>query len=471
MEKSFRQSAVVALLVAGALFMEQLDGTVIATALPQMALSFGVAPVDLNIGISAYLLTVAVFIPASGWVSDRFGARVVFAGAIVAFTLSSVLCAASAALWQFTLARILQGIGGAMMVPVGRLIVLRNTEKAHLIRAIALLTWPGLAAPVIGPPLGGLIATYSSWQWIFLLNVPLGAIGLVLALVLIPNVRGEARGPFDWSGFGLTGLASLGLIYSLEEISRNATDWVVTAPLMALSVAAGFQAVRHARSVAHPLLDLSPFGVPSFAVTVAGGVLFRAAISAAPFLLPLMFQLGFGLDPLASGLLLLAVFAGNLGMKPATNIVLATFGFRTTLIWNGALAMATILACGLLTASTPAAVIVALLFASGLTRSMEFTTINALSFCDLDQARMSGANTLFSMLQQMGNALGVAGGAVMLRIAALMLHPGEASVTTSDFHFAFWAVGLTGCAGIWHFRRLPPEVGAALRAKGKAKEA
>jgi MFS family permease len=251
--------------------------------------SFSVAPVDLNIGISAYLLTVAVFIPASGWVSDRFGARVVFACAIAVFTLSSVLCAASVELWQFTLARILQGIGGAMMVPVGRLIVLRSTEKEHLIRAIALLTWPALAAPVIGPPLGGLITTYSSWQWIFLLNVPLGAIGLALALVLIPNVRGAGRGPFDWSGFLLTGLASPGLIYSLEQISRNATDWVVTAPLMALSLAAAFQAVRHAQRVAHPLLDLSLFGVP-FAVTVSGGVLFRAAISAAPFLLPLMFQ-------------------------------------------------------------------------------------------------------------------------------------------------------------------------------------
>jgi Na+/melibiose symporter-like transporter len=293
----------------------------------------------------------------------------------------------------------------------------------------------------------------------------------VLALTLIPNARGESRGPFDWAGFLLTGLASLGLIYSLEQISRNGTDWVVTAPLMALSLAAGFQAVRHAQRAAHPLLDLSPFGVPSFAVTVSGGVLFRAAISAAPFLLPLMFQLAFGLDPLNSGLLLLAVFAGNLGMKPATNIVLATFGFRETLIWNGALAMATIVACGLLTAATPAAVIVALLFVSGLTRSMEFTTINALSFCDLDHARMSGANTLFSMLQQMGNALGVAGAAVMLRIAALMLHPGEADVTTSDFHFAFWAVGLVGLAGVWHFRRLPPEVGAALRTKRKAKQA
>ena len=464
MDKSLRQSIVIALLVAGALFMEQLDGTVIATALPQMAQSFGVAAVDLNIGMSAYLLTVAVFIPASGWVTDRFGARTVFACAIVVFTLSSVLCAASGTLWQFTAARVLQGIGGAMMVPVGRLIVLRNTEKEHLVRMIAYLTWPALTAPVVGPPLGGLITTYSAWQWIFLLNVPLGLIGLVFALILIPNIRGAGTAAFDWSGFALTGLASFSLMYSLESIGRNRIDWFITVPLLGVSLGAGIYAVRHALRVTHPLLDLSPFRLPSFAITVSGGVLFRAAISAAPFLLPLMFQLAFGLNPLDSGLLLLAVFAGNLGMKPATNTVLARVGFRRTLIWNGVLAIATIFACGLLTATTPTIVILALLFISGLSRSMEFTTINALSFCDLDQARMSGANTLFSMLQQMGNALGIAGGAILLRAAALT-HPDDAAVTASDFHLAFWGIGLVGLAGVWHFRKLAPDVGAALKAK------
>ena len=343
----------------------------------------------------------------------------------MAFTLASVVCAASGTLWQFTVARVLQGAGGAMMVPVGRLIVLRNTEKQHLVRMIAYLTWPALTAPVIGPPLGGLITTYSSWPWIFLLNVPLGLIGLALAQILIPNTRGERRGAFDWLGFALTGFASFSLMYALEAIGRRNTDWRFAVPLLVLSVAAGLYAVRHARRRAHPLLDLTPFGVPSFAITVSGSVAVRAAITAAPFLLPLMFQLAFGLSPLNSGLFLLAVFAGNLGMKPATNAVLGRFGFRRTLIWNGVLAMVTIFACGLLTAATPTLIIVAVLFVSGLSRSMEFTTINALSFCDLDQARMSGANTLFSMLQQMGNALGVAGGAILLRAAATLTHPGE----------------------------------------------
>src|SRR5215472_12964275 len=257
MDKSLRQSAVIALLVAGALFMEQLDGTVIATALPQMAQSFGVAAVDLNIGMSAYVLTVAVFIPASGWVTDRFGARTVFVSAIVTFTLSSVLCAASGALWEFTVARVLQGIGGAMMVPVGRLIVLRNTEKQHFVRMIAYLTWPALTAPVVGPPLGGLITTYSSWQWIFLLNVPLGVAGLALALVLIPNSRGEGKGRFDWSGFALTGLASLSLMYSLEAIGRGRIAWFVAAPLLGAGLGTGIYAVHHALRAVNPLLDLA----------------------------------------------------------------------------------------------------------------------------------------------------------------------------------------------------------------------
>jgi MFS family permease len=329
---------------------------------------------------------------------------------------------------------------------------------------IAYLTWPALTAPVVGPPLGGLITTYSSWHWIFLLNVPLGVAGLGLALVLIPNSRGEGRGRFDWSGFALTGLASFSLMYGLEAIGRGRIDWFVAAPLLCVGLGAGAYAVRHALRAVHPLLDLAAFKVPSFAVTVSGGVLFRTAISAVPFLLPLMFQLAFGLSPLDSGLLLLAVFAGNLGMKPATSAVLGRFGFRRTLIWNGVLAMATIFACGLLTAATPTAVIVAVLFLNGLLRSMGFTTINALSFSDLDQARMSGANTLFSMLQQMGNALGVAGGAIMLR-GATLTHPGDAEVTAADFHIAFWAIGLVGLIGVWHFRKLAPDAGAALRGR------
>jgi EmrB/QacA subfamily drug resistance transporter len=452
----------VALLVAGAMFMEQLDGTVIATALPQMANSFGVAAVDLNVGMSAYLLTLAVFIPASGWIADKLGARTVFTSAIATFTLASFLCGLSGSLWQFIGARVLQGIGGALMVPTGRLIVLRNTEKQHLMRAIAYLTWPALSAPILGPPLGGLITSYASWRWIFLLNIPLGLIAIAVALALVPNARGGGRGPFDWLGFALTGLAGLGLIYSLETVGHGRLSGAASALMLAASLGVGLLSIRHMLRAAHPLLDLSAFRVPTFMIALRGGIAFRAAIAALPFLLPLLFQLAFGLDPLASGLLLLAVFAGNLGMKPATSTVLNRVGFKTTVLVNGSIAIATILGCSLLTPETPKAVIVPLLFVSGLARSMQFTALNTLAFADVPQPRMSGANTLFSMLNQMASGLGIAIGAIALRLASL-LHPATEAASTRDFQIAFLVIAVLAIVAMLDFRRLAPDAADALR--------
>ena len=220
---SARKASLIAMLVAGAFFMENLDGTVIATALPQMGNSFHVSPVDLNMGMTAYLLMLAVFIPISGWVADRFGARTVFAAAIAVFTVSSILCGLSGGLWQFTGARIIQGIGGAMMVPVGRLVVLRTTEKHNLVRSIAYITWPGLVAPILGPPVGGFITTYASWHWIFFLNVPLGVIGITLAVLWITNSKADQHKPFDWTGFGLSSTACTSFMYGLYPEARRGT--------------------------------------------------------------------------------------------------------------------------------------------------------------------------------------------------------------------------------------------------------
>jgi MFS family permease len=348
------------------------------------------------------------------------------------------------------------------MVPTGRLIVLRNTEKQHLMRAIAYLTWPALSAPILGPPLGGLITTYASWRWIFLLNVPLGLIAIALALALIPNVRGAARGPFDWPGFAMTGLAGGGLMYSLETIGRGHMSAAVSGVLPAASVAMGVLTIRHLRRAAHPLIDLLAFRVPTFMIAVRGGIAFRAAIAALPFLLPLLFQLVFGLDPLTSGLLLLAVFAGNLGMKPATSSVLNRFGFKTTLLANGCIAVATLFGCSLLTPETPKAIVIPLLFISGLARSMQYTTLNTLAFADVPQPRMSGANTLFSMMNQMGSGLGIAIGAVSLRLGSL-LHPAADTVTGRDFQIAFCVIGVVALAAFLDFGWLAPDAADALR--------
>src|ERR1700733_11546729 len=258
------RSTPIALLVASAYFMENLDGTVVVTAMPQMAIAFDVHPIDLNIGVSAYLLTLAVLIPASGGAAARFGARRVFAGAIAVFTVASILCGFSESLPAFTAARIMQGVGGAMMVPVGRLAVLRSTEKHELIGAIATITWPGLAAPMLGPPLGGFITTYASWHWIFFLNVPLGLIAFVLTLRLMPNEKEVARRPFDGVGFILTGVACFALMYSLDLVSRNGPSWPAASLLAFGGLAAGGLGVLHARRRKYPLVDLRVLSVHSY---------------------------------------------------------------------------------------------------------------------------------------------------------------------------------------------------------------
>ncbi|MCX5495293.1 MFS transporter [Kaistia dalseonensis] len=455
-----RKSNWIAYLVAGAFFMENLDGTVIATALPQMAHSFGVSAVDMNVGMSAYMLTLAIFIPASGWVADRFGARTVFATAVAIFTLASLLCAISEGLVSFTLARILQGAAGAMMVPVGRLVVLRNTSKAELMRAIATLTWPALSAPILGPPLGGFITTYASWHWIFLLNLPLGIAALALSFWLIPNDRSLMRPTFDWIGFVLTSLACAGLMYGLDLVGQTETKWLVGAGILAASVVFGWAALRHSRHHAHPMPDLWGLSVQTFAVTMRGGSLFRTAVSAVPFLLPLMLQIGFGLDPFQAGLYVLALFAGNLGMKPGTSWVLRTFGFRTTLIGNGIFFILTMFACAFLTPETPPAILVVVFVLSGAARSMQYTAINTIAFVDIPQEKMAGANTLFSLVQQITFGLGIALGAIALRLSDMFATTETATLTLSDFHTAFLIIGGVAILGLVDSFALPHDAGA-----------
>jgi len=460
---SLSRGSAVALLVAGAYFMENLDGTVIVTALPQMARSFHVHALDLNIGVSAYLLTLAALIPASGWMADRYGLRTVFAGAIAVFTAASVLCGLCQTLTTFTLARILPGAGGAMMVPVGRLAVLRTTEKHELINAIATITWPGLAAPLLGPPLGGFIATYASWHWIFYLNVPLGLAALVVALRLLPRGREPAR-PFDGIGFVLTGAACFALVYGLELVSRDeASRGIVTVVLLGTAAIWGVAWI-HARQQAHPLMDLRAMALRSYAVTIRGGAFYRMAIAAIPFLMPLLFQIGFGLNGFKAGSLVLAVFAGNLAMKPLTTPILRRFSFRATLLVNGGLNAAIIFACALLTPATPVPIILALLFASGLTRSMQFTALNTLAFADVPEGWMSGANTVFNMVQQLFMAMGIALGAVALRIAGL-LGPAAApgAISLAHFRTAFVIIGAISLLGALDVIGLDPAAGNNVR--------
>ena len=453
-----RRGRLIAFLVAAAFFMENLDATVITTAVPAMAQSFGVLPVNLSIGISAYLLALAVFIPMSGWVADRFGPRSVFAGAVLLFTLASVACGLAQSLPVFVAARIVQGIGGALMVPVGRLVVLRSTPKSGLVKAIATITWPGLAAPVLGPPLGGWIASTWSWHWIFFLNVPLGAIAIVLALRWIDDAPGKLR-PFDWTGFAASGFGLAALMYGLELMSHTPIDWLFAGALAAGGAASLGFALWHLRRTAHPLVDLSAFGVQTFRVSVFGGSLFRIAISSAPFLLPLMFQLAFGFSMVASGFMMLAMFGGNLGMKPATSFVMRRLGFRGTLLFNGLLVALGFAALMAFSADTPVAVMAAVLVLSGMCRSMQFTAINTLAFCDTTPAQTSGATTLFSMFQQASAGVGIAFGAIGLSIAERFTgHAGAPGV--QDFRIAFGLVTAVALLALVDALTLPKDAGS-----------
>ncbi|MER9750357.1 DHA2 family efflux MFS transporter permease subunit [Mesorhizobium sp. M0140] len=449
----------VALIVAIAFFMQLLDSTIISTSLPQMGASFGVSPVAMSIGITVYMLTMAVFVPLSGWLADRFGARNIFLLAIVLFTLASLACGLSQTLTQFVAARVVQGLGSALMTPVGRILVLRNASKSELLNATALITWPALFAPVVGPVLGGFITTYLSWHWNFFINIPLGVIGLALVARFIPGDRVADPKPLDWPGFFLTSAGLALLLYGLERIAHPEDGVLPTALRIVAGIVIGWLAVRHLRRAPHPLLDLSSFNVLTFAIsTLAAGTIFRVAINATPFLLPLLFQVGFGLPPVDAGLMILAYFLGNLGMKTVTTPTLRRFGFRSVMVVNGIIASVSIMACGAISPQTPQALVVALMLIAGQTRSMQFTALNTLAFADIDAAQRSSAATLSSMLQQVAMLFGVAVAAAILNLSQIVRD--RPALDLVDFRIAFLAIGAIGLVAALRFLVLPPSAGA-----------
>jgi EmrB/QacA subfamily drug resistance transporter len=432
-----------ALLVAGTFFMENLDGTIIATAAPAMAADLSVAPVDINLAMTAYLVTIAVGIPVSGWLTDRFGGRRVLMTAIAIFTVASLLCAFSVSFPMLVAMRILQGIGGALMVPVGRLVVLRVTSKRDLLDAVAYLTWPALVAPVIAPALGGWIVTVASWHWIFLINLPLGVVALVVAARIVPALEEEPSvPPLDWLGFGLCAGTLAALLIGLELLGpQYATGPLAPTATLVGAVLLGVLTAVWLRRTAHPLLRFGALRLQSFRVSNVGGGVYRMVICAVPFLLPLMFQVGFGWSPVRAGLLVLLLFLGNVLIKPATSPLIRTFGFRSVLIGSVIGGLATFVAIATLRADTPLVLIGAVLVLSGVFRSIGFSAYNSLQFADLDTADMTDANTLASTLQQVAVGLGVAVGAVILRVVDLAAGPATlAPVTPYALAFVVLAV-------------------------------
>ncbi len=450
-------------LVAATFFMEYLDTTIITTALPRMAMDFAVTPNALSLGLTAYMLTLAVFIPVSGWIADRFGSRTVFGSAIALFTLASVGCALSASLLAFTAARVLQGLGGAMMVPVGRMIVIRNTERQHLMRAISTITWPAIAAPVLGPTVGGFITTYASWHWIFLINVPFGIAAILGVLVIVPQQRASQARPLDRIGFLLSAATLTALLCGTELASRQTTSLALAIGLILAGIVLGLATVMQARRTPWPLLDFSVLKVPTYAVTVLWGGVTRIGIEAVPYLSPLLFQIGFGLSPFHSGLLLLAAATGNLGMKAFTTPILKRFGFRRVAATGGTIAGLATIACGLLMPATPLPVTLALLFVYGLARSMQFTMLATLAYADVPDAQKGPASTLWSTNQQMTIGMGIAFGAVCLRVTSALRGSHAASFTLGDFHWAFAIAGLLTLVSVIGYVRLPRDAGSRIR--------
>jgi EmrB/QacA subfamily drug resistance transporter len=445
------------LIVAAALFMENMDATVIATSLPAIAADIGTSPLTLKLAITSYLLSLAVFIPASGWTADRFGARTVFSAAIAVFMIGSIGCALSHSITDFVAARVLQGLGGAMMTPVGRLVLLRSIDKSALVGAMAWMTVPALIGPVIGPPLGGFITTYFSWHWIFLINIPIGLVGIVLAQRYIDPIRSDAPEPFDLYGMVLAGIGLAGIAFGFSVAGLNMLPWPAVAALIGTGVVAMTLYVLHARKTASPVLDFSLLRLATLRASIIGGFVFRIGIGALPFLLPLLMQVGFGLTPFQSGLVTFVSAAGAMSMKPLAARIIRTFGFRNIMIINAVVSSLFLAACALFTPATPLLLIMLILLVGGFFRSLQFTAINTVAYAEVETAKMSRATTLVSVNQQLAISTGVAIGA--LCVETTMQWRGLTELSAEAFAPAFVVVAVLSAMSAYFFWQMPDDAG------------
>ncbi|PWR23041.1 DHA2 family efflux MFS transporter permease subunit [Zavarzinia compransoris] len=449
----------IALIIAAALFMEQLDITILATALPAMARDFGTSAPNLSLALTAYMLSLAIFIPVSGVIADRFGTLNVFRVAIVVFTLGSALCSLAEGLASIVAARLLQGLGGAMMMPVGRLILLRAVDKKDMVAATAWLLVPALVGPIVGPPLGGFIVTYLDWRWIFYINVPIGLLGIVLSSLYIPNLKvAPAPGQrFDLAGMILSGIALGGLFFGAEMASREGEGRVAVG-LVALGLVFGALYLRHARRHPSPILDVSLLRVETFRLSMVAGSLARITQGAHPFLLPLMFQLSFGLSAAEAGGLILATALGATAMKACAPYLLRRFGFRDCLTVNGVLSSLTYGACAFFTPDWPHGAILLVLFCSGFSMSLQFTAYNTIAYDEIGPERMSSATSFYTTFQQLMLSAGVCAAAAVLHIALAL--GGRDAQAPGDFSAAFLVVtGISLLATLWN-RRFAPDAGS-----------
>lgn len=452
----------VALIVASALFMNQLDSTVLTTALPTMARDFNVPVTEMSLALTAYLLALAVFIPVSGVVADRFGARSVFQVSIAAFVAGSLGCGMAPTMGLLVVARFFQGIGGAMMMPVGRLIVLRSVKKRDLISAMSWLVMPAMLGPVLGPPIGGFIVTYFDWRWIFWLNLPIGIVGSLLVWKFVPDVHEEFRRPFDALGFVISGVALACLVFGLEMVSHS-SGGLLAAVLLAVGLAVGALYILHVRRTQHPILDLHLLKIPTMGIAVAAGSLIRITQGAQPFLLALVMQLGFGLSPARSGLITIAPTVGSLGMKALVRPILDVLGYRRAMLVIGVLAVVGYAACGFIRPGWSFPLIFGLLIVCGFLMSFQFTAMNTIAYADVPKQRMSAATSFYATMQQVQLSLGICVAAAALHVSLIV--SGRKVPSFPDFSVAFWTVTAISLLAVLPVARLDPRAGEKLTAK------
>ena len=449
---------IVPLIVAVALFMENMDSTVIATSLPAIAADIGTDPLALKLAITSYLISLAVFLPVSGWTADRFGARNVFRLAILVFISGSIGCALSQSLTQFVIARMVEGVGGAMMTPVARLILVRTVDKRELVVAMIWVTIPALFGPMIGPVLGGFLTTYVSWHWIFIINVPIGLAGIVLATIYIDDIKAESPDPFDARGAALAGLGIAGLIFGGSTLGLNFLPTGIVIAMMVAGAAATVAYVVHARRTPAPILDLSLLRFPTLHAAVVGGFFYRAGIGCLPFLLPLCLQLGFGLTAFQSGLITVSNVFGALGMKTIIPIVLRRFGFRSALVVNAVVSSSMVGLSATFVPGVPFAWIVGVLLVGGFFRSLQYTSLNTIAYADIDPRYMSRATSLVAVSQQLSLSVSVALGASLVELT--FAWRGAETITAADFQPAWIIMALMSAMTSFMFWRLPPDAGA-----------
>jgi len=442
--------------LAVAFFMQILDATILNTALPEMALALGESPLKMQWAVISYALTLAIFIPISGFMADKYGTRKVFLSAIVLFSIGSIFCAMSPSLDILVASRILQGIGGAMMTPVARLILVKSYPRNQLLTVMNFAVIPALIAPLVGPLVGGYLVQYASWHWIFLINVPMGILGMIIGFKLVPDLR-EAAGKLDWLGFGLFAIAAGLLTLAVELLSKpDKALWGVS--LVAIGISLLLMYARHARKATNPIFPLSLFDIRTFRIGITGNLFTRLGISAVPYLMPLLLQVAFKYTPSQAGWLLTPIAVGAMGIKPWVSKIIQRFSYRKVLVINTTVLGTLIILLAQLDASMPWYYIAPLLVVMGACNSMQFSAMNTITIGDLKGSQTSSGNSLMAVNQQLAVSFGIAFGAAILTVFSDRLN----FEIISAFHATYYVLGVITIISGLSFLRLKPEDGRGL---------